>query len=566
MASHASLATVLQGPAPTLESEGTTRLFEAMVATSTDQMAYVDRDGIVLAANPALVEAASRRAKVLGDSGVEMADLLGRPLSEILGEDFFLSTVQPNLDRALDGETVGVQRWIEMPGAPPCFLHWQFLPRKDESGRVAGVVSVIRDLTAEKRVQSLAAELATDESVVAGQVEDAAALLSEQVAENLVVVDRASFWLLRQDGRELHCVDAYDPITGRHQSGEVLRDEECPAYFASVREGKVLDVADVLDDRRTVELAVRMRPRRVASLLQGPVRVGGRVVGVLVAEVVGASRPWQAAEVSFVTEVAGIFAQTLASDERRRLERRLFQAQKMESLGVMAGGVAHDFNNLLTGILAHSEMMLAETSHGSQLARRLTAIRDQTVRASELCTQMLACTGKQDFHPEPIDLSELVRDVVASRRASMPAGTQLEMDLHPLPPVPVGVAALHQALGQLLANAAEALEGEGEIVVSTRLVELDPEANIGVLSGGGWVGEPLPPGRYVSVRVLDDGCGMDESTLEKVFDPFYSTKFTGRGLGLASVLGTARSHDGGVRLRSQPGRGTCVDLLLPLAQ
>ena len=535
-----------------------------MVATSTDQMAYVDRDGVLLAANPAFVEAANRRAKVLGGSGLGMADLLGLPLAQILGEDFFLSTVLPNLDRALDGETVGVQRWIEMPGAPSCFLHWQFLPRLDDSGHVAGVVSVLRDLTAEKRVQSLAAELATDESVVAGQVEEAAALLSEQVAENLVVVDRASFWLLRRDGRELHCVDAYDPITGRHQSGEILRDEECPAYFAAVREGKVLDIADVLDDRRTVELAVRMRPRRVASLLQGPVRVGGRVVGVLVAEVVGASRPWQAAEVSFVTEVAGIFAQTLASDDRRRLERRLFQAQKMESLGVMAGGVAHDFNNLLTGILAHSEMMLAETSHGSQLSRRLTSIRDQAVRASELCTQMLACTGKQDFHPEPIDLSELVRDVVASRRASMPAGTRLEMDLHSLPSVPVGVAALHQALGQLLANAAEALEGEGEIVVSTRLVELDPEANIGVLSGGGWVGEPLPPGRYVSVRVLDDGCGMDESTLEKVFDPFYSTKFTGRGLGLASVLGTARSHDGGVRLRSQPGRGTCVDLLLPL--
>lgn len=331
-----------------------------------------------------------------------------------------------------------------------------------------------------------------------------------------------------------------------------------------MREGKVLDVADVLDDRRTVELAIRMRPRRVASLLQGPVRVGGRVVGVLVAEVVGASRPWQAAEIAFVTEVAGIFAQTLASDERRRLERRLFQAQKMESLGMMAGGVAHDFNNLLVGILAHSEMMLAEISRGSRLSSRLEAVRDQAVRASELCSQMLACTGKQDFHPEPIDLSELVRDVVRSRRAALPASAQLLVDLEPLPPIPVGVAALNQALIHLIANAAEALEGDGEIVVSTRLVHLDPDAGIGVLSGGGWVGEPLPTGRYASVRVLDDGCGMDEATLEKVFDPFYSTKFVGRGLGLASVMGTARSHDGGVRLRSKPGRGTCIDLLLPL--
>lgn len=550
-------------PRPEADTAG--HLFEAMVATSTDQMAYVDRSGRLRAVNPAYVRAESRRAGLAGAGSEWTADaLVGRSLAEILGEDFFLSTVQPYLDRALMGESVSLQRWIELPGAPSCFLHWQFLPHKDASGEVAGVVSVIRDLTAERRVQSLAAELATDESVVAGDVESVASLLAEQVAENLVVVDRVGLWLLEQDGRELRCVDAYDPIAGRHHVGEVLFEEECPAYFAAVRAGKVLDVGDVLDDRRTVELAVRLRPRRVASLLQGPVRVGGRVVGVVCAEVVGAPRPWQPSEVAFVAEVSAIFAQALASDERRRLERRLYQAHKMESLGLMAGGVAHDFNNLLVGILAHSEMLLTEISHGSSIGRRVGTIREQAMRASELCTQMLACTGKQDFHAEPIDLSELVRDVVESKRSALPPGTQLHLDLETLPPVAVGLAALHQALDQLLVNAAEALEGGGEIVVSTRLVNLDPDAGTGVLSGGSWVGESLPPGRYASVRMLDDGCGMDETTLEKVFDPFYSTKFTGRGLGLASVLGTARSHDGGVRLRSTPGRGTCVDLLLPL--
>ncbi|MDA8019034.1 MAG: PAS domain-containing protein, partial [Thermoanaerobaculia bacterium] len=197
-------ATAFTGPADHVAPQDTSRLFAAMVATSTDQMAYVDRGGIVRAVNPSFVRAANRRAKTLRGREVESTDLVGTALSEILGKDIFLSAVQPNLDRSFAGETISMQRWIDLPGSPSCYVHWQFLPCKEDSGEVVGVVSVLRDQTAEQRVQSLAAELATDESVVAGQVEEVAGLLAEQVGENLVVVDRVGVWLLRRDGRELH--------------------------------------------------------------------------------------------------------------------------------------------------------------------------------------------------------------------------------------------------------------------------------------------------------------------------------------------------------------------------
>jgi len=258
-----------------------------------------------------------------------------------------------------------------------------------------------------------------------------------------------------------------------------------------------------------------------------------------------------------------ITEQRRAEEERRRLEARVRDAQKLESLGVLAGGIAHDFNNLLVGILGNVGLAHLEMPPDSPLRPYCEQIEQAAFRARDLTNQLLAFAGKGKFQIVAANLSDLVRDTADLLRVSIPRRVALDLHLAPdLPPILADATQIRQVVMNLLTNASEAVgDSPGTITLVTGSVHADR-----AYLAGAFVDEDIPEGDYVFLDVSDTGCGMDAETRAKIFDPFFSTKFSGRGLGLAAVLGIVRGHRGAVRVYSEPGQGTAVKVLFPAAE
>jgi len=260
--------------------------------------------------------------------------------------------------------------------------------------------------------------------------------------------------------------------------------------------------------------------------------------------------------------IRDITAQIEAKEEKADMERRMAHVQRLESLGILAGGIAHDFNNLLSAILGNAELMRLKLHADTELEKEIGSITVSCERAADLCRKMLAYSGQGKTMVEPVNLSELVEetaqilDVFVSKKAT------LDTNLDPvLPVIDADRTQLQQIVMNLITNASEAIgDDSGTISISTR--------STGALASdlhSEYIEHTPLPGPYVCLEVRDSGCGMDEQTLQRIFDPFYSTKFTGRGLGMSAVLGIVRSHQGSIRITSQPGSGTTVRVYLPVS-
>jgi PAS domain S-box-containing protein len=247
--------------------------------------------------------------------------------------------------------------------------------------------------------------------------------------------------------------------------------------------------------------------------------------------------------------------------DRSRLEEQLRHTQKLESLGVLAGGVAHDFNNLLTGILGNASLALDTLPPDSSSYKLLEDLIDAAYRAANLNRQLLAYAGKGRFIVEPVNLSALVDDLSPLLRTSIPRTVQLRLDLdRHIPSIMADVAQLNQVVMNLVINGAEAVtEGRSGMVSVT----IRPETLDAPCIDETPAAVELAPGAYVSLEVQDTGCGMAPEVQARAFDPFFTTKFTGRGLGLSAVLGIVRGHHGTLRVTTTPGQGTIFKLLFP---
>ncbi len=245
--------------------------------------------------------------------------------------------------------------------------------------------------------------------------------------------------------------------------------------------------------------------------------------------------------------------------ERQQQEEQLRETQKLESIGVLAGGVAHDFNNLLTGILGNASLLLENALPGSFEYQALSEVVKGSERAAELTQNLLAYAGKGRFIIRPLDLSQMVQEIARLVQNLIPKTAELRIEAAAgLPPVEGDSGQLQQIVMNLIINAAEALEERrgGWVHVSTGLFESKA-------GNEDYLGKPVPPEPYICLTVRDNGTGMDAATRKRVFDPFFTTKFQGRGLGLAAVLGIVRGHRGYLQVESQPGAGTTFRVLLP---
>ncbi|MGD0586191.1 MAG: response regulator [Oryzomonas sp.] len=247
-----------------------------------------------------------------------------------------------------------------------------------------------------------------------------------------------------------------------------------------------------------------------------------------------------------------------AEEEKHALEQQFQQTQKLESLGVLSGGIAHDFNNILAIIMGYCSLIRMDYETTEQ---NIQEIEKAAERAAGLCRQMLAYAGKTQLSMTQVNMWMLVDEMVKMLKASLPQNTAIIPGLSTdIPLITADASQLRQIVMNLIINASEAIGNEqGEIRVSlsmTTVIAGRPEKD--------YHGKEIPPGGYVCLEVTDTGCGMDEETKWRIFEPFYTTKFSGRGLGMSAVLGIINSHSGALQLFSQLGRGTTFKVYLPV--
>ncbi len=249
-----------------------------------------------------------------------------------------------------------------------------------------------------------------------------------------------------------------------------------------------------------------------------------------------------------------------AEEERLRLEANLLQAQKYESLGVLAGGIAHDFNNILMAIMGNAELTRADLPPDSPLHKGLIEINALARDAADLCLQMLAYSGQGQFYIHPLNITEIIESMAHLLNVSIEKSIILKSDLAAnIPAVEADASQIRQLVMNLISNASEAIGKDGGIILLKTGSRHASRAYLRSIA----LEQNLTEGEYAFIEVRDNGEGMPGEVQQRMFDPFFSTRFTGRGLGLAAVLGIVRSHYGAIQVESTHGEGTCVTVLFP---
>lgn len=252
-----------------------------------------------------------------------------------------------------------------------------------------------------------------------------------------------------------------------------------------------------------------------------------------------------------------------AEQEHIKMEKKIQETQKLESLGVLAGGIAHDFNNILMGIMGYADLAADMLPEMSPVRENIQEIEKASHRAAELCRQMLAYSGRGSFVIESIDVGSLVEEMLHLLKTSISKKVLLNLSLEKeLPRIKGDATQIRQTVMNIVINASEAIgERSGVITISTGAMECTEDYISETLHA-----RDLAPGYYVYVEVSDTGCGMDRKTQDRLFEPFFTTKFDGRGLGMAAVLGIIQGHNGAIKVYSELGKGTTFKMLFPVAE
>ncbi len=380
-------------------------------------------------------------------------------------------------------------------------------PMRDGAGRVVGVLGMFSDVTerkkAEEAVHRLAAIVESSDDAIIGKTLDGIIQSWNSAAERIY-----GYTAEEAAGRSMTMLLPPDRPDEERLILERLNRGERLDHFETVR---------VRKDGRTIDVSMTVSPIRDKE---------GRIIG----------------------------ASSVTRDitERRRFEEQLRETQKLESLGVLAGGVAHDFNNLLVGIMGNASLAIETVPESNPAHTMIQGVLQASERAANLTRQLLAYSGKGRFVVQPTGMSQLIREILVLIQTSIPKGVRvrLELDEH-LPTIDADVAQIQQLVMNLVINGAEAIgDAGGTVTIRTSVVEAQAAGE-----------EQFGP--HVLLDVEDTGCGMDQATRERIFDPFFTTKFTGRGLGLAAVLGIVRGHRGTIQVESAPGQGTRFSVSFP---
>jgi PAS domain S-box-containing protein len=360
-----------------------------------------------------------------------------------------------------------------------------------------------------------------------------------------------------------HCVDSAPIGIFRIDSDgniQMVNEAACRALDYSADELKRLSIFDIdpsMDREKWFTHRTEVRQSGARTLISSHRRRDGTVFPVEVS-VRQLLINGELFSISFVKDIS---ERVFAEQERRRLEERMLQAQKLESLGVLAGGIAHDFNNILTIILGNLEISLGDVEGNTSTRTSLDEALRATHQAAELCRQLLIYAGKGESKPKLVDLCSLLQEQAQMLEVSATKAIRLSLKLEKgVPYILADTSQLRQIFMNLIINAADAIgSAPGVITVTTHVADFTrEELDVQQLSAS------VAPGPYVIAEVTDNGIGMSEQVRNKIFDPFFSTKTMGRGLGLAAVRGIVHNHGGAISVISEIGRGTTFKLLFPV--
>ena len=498
--------------------------FRGLLGSVSEAVCVQDETGAILEVNPAFERASGRPRSAL--AGCRPQDIAAPGRNDLVEEDRLLG-------RALAGEPQQFEYWIRRADGTDCPYEVSLTAGLFSGQRV--VVAVLRDITERKQLEA--------------ERERAAAVLRQSEERFRLLLGRVPTVAVQgygPDGTVRYWNEASEHLYGHPAAAVLGRNLLELIVPPPLRDEVRRAVHQMADTGQPAPAGENQRLRQDGSL----VTVFSSHAVVVVP---GAGPELYCLDIDLTER---------QREEERRLdlERRLLHAQKLESLGVLAGGIAHDFNNLLTGVLGNLELARLDLPEDAAM-RPLVDDAIQAARlAADLTHQMLAYAGRGRFQLRTLDLNQLVRDHAHLLGTAISRSVTFHLQLAPeVPPVEADAGQIQQVLVNLVTNAAEAIGRQpGAVELRTSVVEV----TAGQLAGSR-IEEKPAPGRFVCVEIVDTGCGMDAAVQQRLFEPFFSTKFAGRGLGMPVVLGIVRAHHGALFVESQPRRGTVVRLLLP---
>jgi len=532
----------------------------------TAQQAFLRQ---ILDLDPSLIFAKDRDGRfTLANRAV--ASIYGVTASELVGRtdaDFNPDGAEIEHFRADDLEVMNTLRPkiiakepVTSPDGGTRWFQTIKIPIVSPDGRANAVLGVSSDITSRKEAEDLLERrgeqlfrhhTALRELAASGRSDLRTSL--ERIlrsASATLGIERAGVWLLDADRAALRTECVFDRGRLLDEPVRVLAAADFPAYFRALNEERVVAAEQVATDPRTAALSETYFARNaITSTLDAAMFSHGTMIGVVCHEQRGSGRAWTLEERDFAASIADVVSLTLEESKRSALEEQLRHAQKMEAIGLLAGGISHDFNNLLNIIVGYADLTAKALPAGHPASGHVDKIGAACKRAADLVRKILTFARGQVLHVEPLEFGGVLRDF--STLLTRVLGEDVELIVTAADAsmiVEADRTQLEQIILNLCTNARQAMPRGGRLTLDARPGTLDGEA----------------AGRYAHLTVSDTGHGIDDATMSRLWEPFFTTKSEGTGLGLSMVYGIVRQHGGLIRAESRVGHGSTFHVFLPL--
>ncbi len=489
------------------------RKYRQIVSASQEHMAFIDSGYICRAINDACLDAFDRKRE----------DVVDHPVSELIGADFFAEKLKGKMDQCLEGTTVRFQEWFDFPGNSRCYMDVAYYPYRIEDGAITGLVVNARDMSAMKKQEDALRSAEQEWEHTFDSISDFVSVHDSEF--RLVKVNKSLADFLGRPAEDLIGLRCHEIFHGLHQAwngcphSEVLRTSKTVSRKVddpNIGRPLLITVSPIFDENGRVTSSVHIA-RDLSDLKK-------------------------------------------AEHNQQILRDQLVQAQKMECVGQLAGGVAHDFNNYLTSILGFSEMILLSPETPEKIVEYVTSIRKAGEHSAALVGQLLAFSRKQILEIRPVDIDSLIHNLAKMLNRLISEDIEvlfrLQAKSHAVMADPIQI---EQVIMNLVVNGRDAMSQGGQLTLKTAVEDIAEDQGMRM--------DNLLPGKYVRITIRDTGCGIPPELQTRIFEPFFTTKEKGKGtgLGLATVFGIIAQHNGRILCESEMGKGTSFHVFLPVA-